>query len=411
MKKDPKIKDGWDKAQIVSGFISTVVIAAVGILINSSIQNAQIASSEANTKAQVDVSERNNKAQLALTERTADIQRHLQEGTLTGQLVEHLAGGSPLKKQLAIVVLRRAIPPEMYQDVITILVKSDTDPEVRKTALEQARTLRDIAPGVAQAIANAATDSARSAEERQLATKVIRQAGLVSTAPDTTALLYAALESDISYERSDSGGGIFTYYLMKGLAGQASRSKDGNVRLRDLNSFVSKGVAEYTQNVQNPGYFSPPDIADRVIVGPNANFSKTIAIAIGNSEYKSTISPKLFGTVDAQAFAAFWKAQGTVRQTVTTNVALNATRTQILDALQSSLVEADSDTLLMFYYSGQALTERDGAKSWLLPVDVDLDRLDETAINTTQLKQLFSKSQSRTVILFFEATFRKLSEK
>jgi hypothetical protein len=254
MNEDRKIKDGWDKAQIVSSFISTVVIAAVGILINSSIQNAQIASSEANTRAQVDVSERNNKAQLALTERTADIQRHLQEGTLTGQLVEHLAGASSLKKQIAIVVLRRAIPPEMYQDVITILVKSDADPEVRKTALEQARTLRDIAPTVVQAIAAAATDFSRSDEERQLATKVIRQTALASTAPVTTSVLFAGTNSK-EYERADLNGGIFTHYLLKGMAGEADSDRNGSIRLDELNLFVTRMVSDATGGVQKTCLF------------------------------------------------------------------------------------------------------------------------------------------------------------
>src|SRR5262245_50900538 len=90
----PKKKDSWDKAQIISGFLASVVIAAVGILINSSIQEAQIAASKASTEAQIAVSRQNNEAQLALTERNAEIQRHLQEGTLTGQLVEHITSGS-----------------------------------------------------------------------------------------------------------------------------------------------------------------------------------------------------------------------------------------------------------------------------------------------------------------------------
>jgi hypothetical protein len=92
--------------------VASVVIAAVGLLINSSIQRAQIRASEESTRAQIDVTDRNNKAQLALTERTADIQRHIQESTLTGQLVEHLASGSALKEQLAIVALRRSVPPD-----------------------------------------------------------------------------------------------------------------------------------------------------------------------------------------------------------------------------------------------------------------------------------------------------------
>jgi hypothetical protein len=39
---DAKPKDIWDKAQIISGFLASVVIATVGLEINSSIQRAQI---------------------------------------------------------------------------------------------------------------------------------------------------------------------------------------------------------------------------------------------------------------------------------------------------------------------------------------------------------------------------------
>ena len=82
-------------------------------------------------------------------------------------LVEHLTSGSTLKKQIVIVVLRRSIPPDVYQDLITTIVKSDTDPEVRKTALEQARTLRHVAPSVAQAIEQAAEDENRPSDSSQ----------------------------------------------------------------------------------------------------------------------------------------------------------------------------------------------------------------------------------------------------
>ncbi len=64
---DAKPKDIWDKAQIISGFVASVVIATVGLEINWSIQRAQIKSSEDSVKAQIEVTDRNNKAQLALS--------------------------------------------------------------------------------------------------------------------------------------------------------------------------------------------------------------------------------------------------------------------------------------------------------------------------------------------------------
>src|ERR1051325_2629884 len=84
---DKPKKDAWDKAQIISGFLASVVIAVVGLLINSAIQRAQIKSSEENTKAQIEVAKSNNDAQLHLSERTAEVQRQIQQSTLTGQLV------------------------------------------------------------------------------------------------------------------------------------------------------------------------------------------------------------------------------------------------------------------------------------------------------------------------------------
>jgi hypothetical protein len=230
-----KAKDIWDKAAIVSGFLSSVVIAAVGILINISIQNAQLASSDANSKAQIEVAEKNNRAQLTLTERNADIQKHLQEGTLTGQFVEHLTSNSAVRRQLAIVVLGRSIPPEMYQDVITTIVKSDPDAEVRRTALLQARTLKDTAPNVARAIASAAFDASRSSEERELASGIARQLGLALTATVNTFVLSAGL----AMESDDLKAGPFTYFLVKGLSGEASANKDGNIRLSDLANYIN----------------------------------------------------------------------------------------------------------------------------------------------------------------------------
>jgi hypothetical protein len=400
-------KDLWDKAQIVSGFIASIVIAGVGILINIAIEDAQIASSKANNKAQIDLSERNNKAQLALTERIADIQRHLQEGTLTSQLVEHLASGSTLKKQLAIIVLRRSIPPEMYQDVITIIVKSDTDSEVRKTALEQARTLQDVAPEVPKAIAQAAIDSSRSLEERALAASAVRQIGLTSTAPSKAAVLSSSAASTTSLESPEFQGGIFTHYLLKGLSGEASETRDGNVRLAELMAFVDRRVPEFTNGRQFPTLSSPDSLMDRVIVGPKAKYSKIISVAIGNSEYRDQFASGRYAASDAKAFTAFWKDQEGNSNRIFTQVAVNATRDQMIQVLDWSAAQADDDSLALVYYSGQAITLMDGS-SWLLPIDVDPDQLVKTAISTNEVRDLLSKSKASTKVLFIDAAFRPI---
>ena len=395
---DAKVKDAWDKAQIISGFVASVVIAAVGLLINSSIQRAQIRTSKESTRAQIEVTDRNNKAQLALTERTADIQRHIQESMLTGQLVEHLASGSALKKQIAIVALRRSVPPEMYQDVITIVVRSDTDPEVRKTALEQAATLSGAGPSVVQAIAEAAKDSRRSSEEREIATSAVQQLGLRSIAPGNTFVLSATSRLQNSMESSELGGGVFTYYLIRGLSGDADLRKDGSIRLSELGLFVIRSVSDYTLGAQTP-VFAGSAIYDPVILGPGADFSKTVVISVGNSNYHDPSMRLHFGALDAKRFADVFRRQGAVIHEVE-----DATRAHFWTAFQAAIQDADDHSLLIFYYSGHAIVDRGGV-FWLLPVDADPGMLVATAISTADLNQSLGHASARVKILFMDTAF------
>jgi hypothetical protein len=400
MDKTQKKKDAWDKAQIISGFLSSVVIAAVGILINISIQRAQIAASKSSADAQIEVTDRNNKAQLELTRQNAEIQRHLQEGTLTGQLVEHLVSGSKLKKQLAIVVLRRSTPPDMYQDVISIVVKSDSDPEVRKTALEQALMLRDVAPTVAQAIAQAAEDSSRPPEERQLATDTIRQIGLVSTAPTNTFVFSSSASTHFSDGSTELRSSLFTHYLLAGLAGEASIKKDGNVRLSELADFVISKVKSYTRRTQIPVVFTRPmNDSDPFIVGPGAKYSKIVCVVVGNTNYRDVNLALRFAAEDAQSFAKFWQYRGG-----SIDLLVDSTRAQMQRVLQQVAQQVDGDSLEIFYYSGHAFTDSDGT-SWLVPIDYDSARLPETIISTTEIRNILSRSAARVQVLFLDAAF------
>jgi caspase domain-containing protein len=401
MDKPQKKKDAWDKAQIVSGFMASVVIAGVGILINISIQRAQIAASKSSAEAQIEVTERNNKAQLDLTRQTAEIQRHLQEGTLTGQLVEHLVSGSTLKKQLAIVVLRRSTPPDMYQDVITIVVKSDGDPEVRKTALEQARMLRDVAPTVAQAIAQVAEDSSRPPEERELATDTIRQIGLVSTAPTNTFVFSSSASTHYSVESDLLRSSAFTHYLLRGLSGEASVKRDGNVRLSELADFVISRVKSHTRLAQIPMFTAPINSSDPLIVGPGAKYSKIVSVVVGNTEYRDPNLALRFAADDARSFAKFWQHQGEQSNTI---LLVNSTKAQMQQALQQTTQQVDGDSLEIFYYSGHALADSDGT-SWLVPVDFDVERFPETSISPTEIRNILSRSPARVQVLFIDAAF------
>jgi hypothetical protein len=75
--------------------------------------------------------------------------------------------------------------------------------------------------------------------------------------------LTASRDRERSFESKDWGGGhgIFTYYVVKGLEGEADESGDGVVTADELANYVRRNVREATKGEQNPtsdrGSFDP----------------------------------------------------------------------------------------------------------------------------------------------------------
>ena len=71
--------------------------------------------------------------------------------------------------------------------------------------------------------------------------------------------LWAADQTEVSLEDSDlnqgggEGHGVFTYFLLEGLRGNADQNVDGVVTFDELKKYVREKVASYTENKQNPG--------------------------------------------------------------------------------------------------------------------------------------------------------------
>ncbi|MBS3788419.1 caspase family protein, partial [Candidatus Bipolaricaulota bacterium] len=89
-------------------------------------------------------------------------------------------------------------------------------------------------------------------------------------------LFAASQENESSYEPSTPelkeklGHGVFTYYLLKGLKGEADKDDDGNITIEELKGYVTPEVQEFTQEhlaaSQKPlvkGNISAPLIARR----------------------------------------------------------------------------------------------------------------------------------------------------
>lgn len=66
------------------------------------------------------------------------------------------------------------------------------------------------------------------------------------------ALLMSSKGEELSLEDHGLRQGVFTYYLLRGMRGEANANGDNIITIRELYSYVRVKVREYTANVQNP---------------------------------------------------------------------------------------------------------------------------------------------------------------
>lgn len=76
----------------------------------------------------------------------------------------------------------------------------------------------------------------------------------ISKARNGLAMLMSATAAEYSQEGTKWGGGhgVFTYFLLQGLRGQADHNKDNFVSVPELYDYVSRQVSEATEGKQNP---------------------------------------------------------------------------------------------------------------------------------------------------------------
>lgn len=84
----------------------------------------------------------------------------------------------------------------------------------------------------------------------------------ISKIGDGIAVISASDEKQFSQESQSWGGGhgVFTYFLLKGLNGDADYNKDGHITLGELIPYLSEHVRRETKNAQSPtvaGKFDP----------------------------------------------------------------------------------------------------------------------------------------------------------
>jgi uncharacterized caspase-like protein len=98
------------------------------------------------------------------------------------------------------------------------------------------------------------------------------------------AVITASDVSQLSYESDQFGGGhgVFTFYLLKGLHGEADANKDGTVTAGELYSYVRDNVAKATSGNQSP--MAGPGLAERIPLA---------GTAMRNSSRSSTETPAI----------------------------------------------------------------------------------------------------------------------
>lgn len=67
-----------------------------------------------------------------------------------------------------------------------------------------------------------------------------------------TAFLLSSKEAEYSKEASGLRQGVFSYFLIEGMKGQADVNQDRIVTIEELYHYIQKGVRKYTRNEQNP---------------------------------------------------------------------------------------------------------------------------------------------------------------
>ncbi|HEV7241858.1 MAG TPA: caspase family protein [Thermoanaerobaculia bacterium] len=354
--RDKPARDWWDKAEIISKFVSSVVLALVGILISYSIQRAQLISSQ-----------RTNEAQIVIATTKAQNDMRLQEAQLASQLVEHLASQNEAQREIAIVALRSSIPAETFDRIVAIVARGESDAGLRNLAIRQLGwSSGTIAATTLSQIVN---DTDRPNAERAQAERSALQIAAIKTVARTsetqgTILLASTGVEGRAIDAERTGYSPFAESIVKGLQGSADENEDGTISGSELAHYVATAVPIATP-WQQPIWVRRGR-AD-VRLGPPATVGRTYpgmrAILVGVSSTPSA-SHRLVGpNNDVRAIAALFRSAG-----IDTLIMLNdeASKSTVLSAFAAVANASAPEDLFIFYFSGFAKASPTEDVHWLL---------------------------------------------
>jgi hypothetical protein len=396
----PEKHDGWwSRADILSKVLSSVVIGAVGLMITWSIQKAQLSSTQSIANAQLEA------ARIK-----AEDDKKLEQGRVTGELLQHLVSKDAAQREIAIIALRESVPSGIYDSIVAVLARTDPSGRVRAAAIQELGKSNNS--GVAHTLDAISVDQSRPASERSLALRSVQKLALASALAGNT---YAfAASAGPAYE--SSGHGLFTGYLLKGLGGDADANKDGVITATELKHYLSLS-SEIGSKVSLESGQRGVDLAigeskqspvaafdgsgDHAVWGKHADYARIVALVIGVGQYTSDhhIRPPAYSVSDAESIARLLAADN---RTMIKKL-IDPTRSNVLAAMAELTESVSANDLLVVYFSGHGVLGADGVGQWLL-ADARVDSFD-TYLSLSTVKHFLRQIPAKTKALYIDACF------
>jgi hypothetical protein len=148
-------------------------------------------------------------------------------------------------------------------------------------------------------------------------------------------------------------------------------------------------------------YSKPATVTVRYRGAAAPPLPRALVLAIGVSDYEKKAYQLLFAAKDAEDFAKALKGQeGRLWREVQVNLLTNrqATRANLLEALEALAQKATPEDVVMIFLSGHGVQDRTG-DFYLVPWDGDLEKLRSTGVNLFEFEKTIAELPSKVLVL------------
>jgi hypothetical protein len=385
----------WEKAEIVSKFATSGVIALVGIILTFAVQKTQIET--ANNQAS---------AQLNFAKIQAESQKRLQESELTAKLSDSIASVDPKKREVGIIALQRSVPADTYEAVLQVLIRSDSDAKVREEAIK--RLSHSTNPDVLSVLNDVEGDEKRPQRERQLAKIAARNVSLFSNLPSATYIIGAAAPGYIVSGSSKYGGGLFTNYLADGLGGKADENGNNKTTAYELYKYIENQL-QYDSEDSGGAIGKPvPLLAaaegfDPQISPPYNKKTRLYGVIIGISKYRNQMNLQNADKDAERIHRALSRVYSSDQRKLILLTNSSATKSNIIQNMESLRTEVTPNDIFIVYFSGHGTSDPRGFLEWVA-FDGDLGSSDGR-LNINIVKSFFRTFNARAKLVLMDTAY------